>query len=200
MKTLYLSGLTDEELLARIQESDHTAFEIIFDRFAGRLLLYAVQVIHKDEDAKDIVQEVLLSLWQRRATATTIQSLSAYLYSAIRFKGLSYVRNNLQQVNYLESLGYYFNESMDELSENLDAAELEEILYAEIDKLPARMREIFHLSRIEHLSHKEIATRLGISELTVKKQINLALKHFRQLFGIQYRTLWALVLLRFLLG
>jgi RNA polymerase sigma-70 factor (ECF subfamily) len=52
-----------------------------------------------------------------------------------------------------------------------------------MDKMPDKMREVFRLSRREHLTHREIANRLQISEETVKKQIYLALKILKSNLG-----------------
>ncbi len=199
MDTSPFKNLADEKLLEFIREGDdRTAFDEIFNRYWERLFMYAAKVIRDEEEAQDIVQEVLVSLWQRRENLS-IDSLSSYLYGAIRFKGLAYVRANLTRNNYLESLGYFFEEGRDLINEQLDAQELETLIRTEIDRLPPRMKEIFILSRIEQLSHKEIAERLNISDQTVKKQINLSLKLFRLILDERSGTVISLVIARFLL-
>jgi RNA polymerase sigma factor (sigma-70 family) len=46
------------------------------------------------------------------------------------------------------------------------------------------MREIFELSRYDNLSHKQISEKLNLSEKTVKKQVNNALKILRVKLGL----------------
>ena len=58
------------------------------------------------------------------------------------------------------------------------------IIENEIANMPGKMREIFELSRKSHLSHREIAETLGISEKTVKNQVNNALKILRTRLGL----------------
>ncbi|MNI50552.1 RNA polymerase sigma factor [compost metagenome] len=61
--------------------------------------------------------------------------------------------------------------------------ELAERIELEVAQLPAKMREVFELSRNAHLSHREIALRMDISDKTVKKQMNNALKILRLKLG-----------------
>ncbi len=199
MNSSGFKNFTDEKLLELIREDSYGAFDEVFNRYAERLFMYAAKVIKEEDESKDIVQEVLVSLWQRRHNLKTINSLSSYLHGSIRFKGLAYLRANLVRNNYLESLGIFFEEGRDVITENLNAAELEKIIQTEIDKLPPRMKEIFMMSRMEQLSHKEIAERLNISDQTVKKQINLSLRLFRLLLDERSGTLLTIVITKFLL-
>jgi RNA polymerase sigma-70 factor (ECF subfamily) len=61
--------------------------------------------------------------------------------------------------------------------------ELGQLIENEIVRLPEKMQEVFRMSRQSHLSHKEIAQGLGLSETTVKKHVNNALKVLRPKFG-----------------
>ncbi|MNI91450.1 RNA polymerase sigma factor [compost metagenome] len=72
------------------------------------------------------------------------------------------------------------------------------LITSEIAKLPAKMREVFELSRLEDLSHREIAERLNISESTVKKQVQNALKILKARLS-HYNSL-GIMLLIFLRG
>lgn len=169
----------DGELLDLIEKGDRQAFEMLFNRYWYKLLKYAARVVHDNNEAEDMVQEVFFALWEKRSTISSVHSISSYLHGAVRYKGLGYVRSNLHKDKYLESMLYFFKEGSDTINEQLDAKELQEIINSEIDKLPPKMREIFILSRIEHLTHKQIAEKLNISDATVKKQINRSLNYFR---------------------
>ncbi|MNY42390.1 RNA polymerase sigma factor [compost metagenome] len=69
--------------------------------------------------------------------------------------------------------------------------QLKEIIEEEISALPARMQEIFRMSRFEQMSHKEIAEKLALSEQTVKDQVKKALRILRIKLGlIAYLTLF----------
>ncbi len=62
--------------------------------------------------------------------------------------------------------------------------QMKAIIEREISKLPKKMRIVFELSRNEHLSHKEIAETLNLSEQTVTDQIKKALKILRTRMGM----------------
>ena len=67
-----------------------------------------------------------------------------------------------------------------DIEDEMDAADLQAYIKKLISELTPRQQEVFHLSREEHLSYKEIATRLSISEKTVERHINEALKFLRK--------------------
>jgi RNA polymerase sigma-70 factor (ECF subfamily) len=179
MNPAQLDRLTDQQLVDLLHQGDRGAFDQIFSRYWKKLFIYANKVIRDEANAQDIVQEVFVSLWQRRMTMGNVDSLSSYLHGAIRYKGLGYIRSNVHKNNYAASMQAFFEESCDSLNEHIDLKDLNTILHHEIDKLPPKMREIFIMSRMEQLSNKEIAERLNISDKTVKKQINRSLNLFR---------------------
>ncbi|CAM3816999.1 RNA polymerase sigma-70 factor [Mucilaginibacter galii] len=170
----------DEEKLFRLLcEGDKEAFDQIYNLYWKRLFLYVVKVIKDSEAAEDIVQEIFVSLWLRRQEITEQRTLSGYLFTAARFKGINYVQDQLKKGKHADSLINHFNASQDGLDDLMEAKELNLIINKEIEKLPPKMRDVFVLSRRDQLSHKEISEKLQISDKTVKKQINNALKHFK---------------------
>ena len=64
------------------------------------------------------------------------------------------------------------------------------IIEKEIAELPAKMREVFELSRKQHFSHKQIAEKLEISEQTVSKHVANALRILRVRLGVFIYLLW----------
>lgn len=170
---------TDQQLLDLICEGNRKAFDQIYIRYWKKLLLYSGKIVRDEEEAQDIVQEVFVSFWKRREELADLDSLSSYLHGAIRLRSLGYIRRNLYKHNYLESLKSFFEEGADMVNEHINKEELDAVIHSEISKLPPKMREIFILSRMEQMSHREIAERLNISDKTVKKQINRSLNLFR---------------------
>ncbi|UOE47423.1 RNA polymerase sigma-70 factor [Mucilaginibacter sp. SMC90] len=174
---------TDEKLLLLLQHDHKTAFDEIYQRYWEALFAYVVRVVDDRDDAKDIVQEVFVSLWNRRFELNDVRSLKAYLFSSARYEGLSMIRKKSVRTKYLDSLANFFSEGSDTLNEQMDAGEMSRLIDAEINNLPAKMREVFILSRKNHLSYKSISEKLEISDKTVKKQINNALRQFRLKFS-----------------
>ncbi|KLT64712.1 RNA polymerase sigma-70 factor [Pedobacter sp. BMA] len=171
--------LDEKVLFERLCRGDRLAFDEIYDRYWQRLFLYVVKVIRDKPAAEDIVQDIFISLWNRRGDISGQTSLSGYLFTAARFKGISHVQGELKKGKHVESLIRHLTTRQDTLNEAIDAKELNAIINREVEQLPAKMRDVFILSRHDQLSHKEISEKLSISDKTVKKQINNALKHFK---------------------
>ncbi|MEQ7798991.1 RNA polymerase sigma-70 factor [Pedobacter sp. ASV1-7] len=197
MALTQLCKYTDQELLVLIIQDNRAAFDQVYFRYWKKLLLYSGKIVKDEDESKDIVQEVFISLWKRRAELSDIISLSSYLHGAIRFRSLGYIRNNLYKNNYLASLKSFFEEGVDMVNEYIDLDELSGVIDTQISKLPPKMREIFVLSRVEQMTHREIAEHLNISDKTVKKQINRSLNLFRLVLNEKSGSLLLLAILSF---
>lgn len=169
--------MSAEELLNLvIQESNKEAYEELYLSFYPGLLQFAFHKIGNLESAEDIVQDVLLQLWNRRSRIVLIENLNSYLLKAVKYKILDNISCQRYKDIYLKSLEH----AMMPYQENTDfkarESSFKSLIDAEIDKLPPRMKESFLLSRNAGLSHQEIANQLGISIHTVSTNIKLALK------------------------
>ncbi|MET4083275.1 RNA polymerase sigma-70 factor (ECF subfamily) [Pedobacter sp. UYP30] len=172
------NNFTDNELFELSQGGDQSAFEEIYKRFSGLLYIYAKKLIKNDEDAQDIVQEVFVYLWNNQKIRLNAQ-LSAYLYTAVRYKIFDWIDKNKIRTNYATSLRTFIEQGELVTDNYLREKELIAIIEKEVNKLPSKMRQIFEMSRNLHLSQKEIALQLQISDKTVKKQMGNALKILR---------------------
>ncbi|NLR68077.1 RNA polymerase sigma-70 factor [Chitinophaga varians] len=177
MSDVHLQQFADGMLLSLLRENNSEAFNVIYARYRERLYGYLVKVIKDTAEAEDILQEVFVSLWKRRSDLHHIESLYTYLFSCVRYGGFRYMRNEARKHHFRASWRLLFGEEDDLFEQQLAADELSRILNREVDKLPLKMRQVFILSRKEELSHREISHKLNISDKTVKKQINNALKY-----------------------
>lgn len=178
------SSFTDLELTNLLKSGDHSAFLEIYSRFQGLLYVYACKIIKDEEDAEDIVQEVFLYLWDKRSTLILKSSISSYLYSAVRFKFFNLLDRKKIRTDYKISFQQFLDQGEYMTDNYIREKEFSQLIEKEIAALPDKMREIFELSRKHHLSRKEIAAQLNLSEKTVKNQINNALKILRRRLGI----------------
>jgi RNA polymerase sigma-70 factor (ECF subfamily) len=136
----------------------------------------AANTIVSDEDAShDIVQEVFLKLWHRREDLSFILNPRTYLLRAVVNASITYLNKNKNKVR-LSNLN---TEATVSSESNLDLKALEQTLQTALNKLPARCKAIFVLSRFEGTKNKEIARLLGISVKTVENQMGIALKKLR---------------------
>jgi RNA polymerase sigma-70 factor (ECF subfamily) len=163
--------------------SQITELERLFEQFHGVLVAYAYGFLKSPEDAKEIVQDVFISVWNNRERLQLESDLKAYLYAATKNKCLNFIQKRKLPTVSLNIATADANTDYNPEAE-LEVAELRAEIFDEVSKLPVKCREIFILSRQDGMSHKKIAQYLGISEKTVENQIGIALKRIRQrLYG-----------------
>ena len=170
-------SIQDEELIKMLRSDDIGALKEIFQRFHIRLFQLAAGVLHNEDLAKDIVQDVFIDLWNRRHTSN-IQILNNYLVTAIKFQALKQLRNGKLQDHHLKLIQNI--QFVNQTEDSINFSELDSSLKLALDQLPPRCKQVFELSRFENLSHKEIAGKLGITAKTVEVQIHKALVVLRK--------------------
>ncbi|MBB6498756.1 RNA polymerase sigma-70 factor (ECF subfamily) [Pedobacter cryoconitis] len=150
-------------------------------------------MIRDEEASKDLVQDLFVGFWDKPELIQENNNLSGYLYIAGRNRVLKFIQRNKLKNDHVTSLAKYASDVSLETMQDIDERELKIIVQREIDNLPAKMKVIFELSRKDNLSHAEIAKKLGLSDQTVKKQINNALKVLRAKLSI-YAPLGLIIL------
>jgi len=188
------SQLTDPELVVLLNKGDRLAFAQIYDRYKFILHAHAVNKLRDREEARDIIQEVFTYLWSKHEVINISGNLSGYLYGSVRHAILNKITRQQVQEKYLDSLKAFSTQDNVLTDHRIRENQLREHIEKEIGMLPPKMREVFELSRKEHLNHREIAWKLEISEQTVSKQITNALRILKLKLGVL--AYLALMLLR----
>ncbi len=173
----------DHFLFDQIRErDDQKSFEHIFHTYYSPLCVFAGGITGNQEDAKDIVNDCFLELWNKRKSIVIKTSLKAYLYISVRNMALNHLKKSRRQVEYRSVATYPFymeEEVATQIERLLKLDDLELRLKNSIDSLPQQCRYIFYLNRYEQMPYKEIAQKLNLSVATVKTQIARALKKLR---------------------
>lgn len=175
---------SDGELVSLLKEDDHSAYTEIYNRYSVLLYVHACKRLRDREEAKDLVQELFTSIWNNRFILKIDTHLSAYLYTAVRYQIIRLLSRRGLEAAYLDSLKETIEKNHVVTDYLVREKELTRIIEKEVDALPPKMRNVFYMSRHLHLSHREIADQLDLSEATVKKQVNNALKVLRVKLGI----------------
>jgi RNA polymerase sigma-70 factor (ECF subfamily) len=183
MRILY-NSIPDSELTSLLKSDDQSAFTELYNRYKGLLYIYACKITKDEDIAEDLVQELFINLWDKRETISFKSSVSSYLYSAIRYKFFDLVDKQKVRSDYVHAFQAFLDQGEYATDNYIIEKELSAIIEREVANLPAKMREVFLLSRKMNLSNKEIAERLDISEKTVKNQISAALKTLRLKLGL----------------
>lgn len=184
---------TDDALLKMMCSDDQEAFTLIYRRYWETLFTTAAKALRSSQEAKDVVQDVFLSLWNRRKELIIEGSLAAYLQSGVRYKAIHYIEKNITRRDYLSLLTEVENNFHPSAEIQLQIKQVQQTISNTVAKMPPKMKAAYELSRHEHLSHKEIATQLGISSETVKKHIQHALQLIRAALGFNKAAVSAIL-------
>lgn len=181
----YLCGamvrsLPDEELLRRIQMDDQHAFSIIVYRYNVRLYKIVQARVRMEDDAKDIIQEIFISLWNNRHQIQSASALYPYLSKSVFYAVVDWQLLHKKNISRHHLLLEKDEPFVFPVENQVIANELRQELMEEVEKMPDTTKTVFRMSRIDQKSVKEIAVVLHLSEQTVKNNISIALKQLRK--------------------
>lgn len=183
----------DDTLLSAIYDGDRTAFDILFKRYYAVLCTYACRFVSL-EDAEEIVQNLMVNIWEKRASIRISSSLKQYLFRSVYLGSL----NNISQNETKKRIEKIYCDSIidNEYFDTYQLKELNKRITKAISDLPESYKEVFIMHRHDNLSYKEIAEKLNISPKTVDYRIQQALKILRT----QFKDYLPLVLLLYKAG
>ncbi len=181
-----MTPIGNSELISMIRTDEREGFSQVYGQYWENLLRYVIRILPNEDEACDVVQEAFLTLWEVRREIPKLKSIKAYLYIIARNLAFRQLRIKLMQVDVMDSYAQHYTEKYQAIDQLLDSKELGELLESEIQRMPEKMREVFLLSRKQHLSYREISEKLNISDKTVKKQIHNALKLLRMKVDEEY--------------
>lgn len=168
-------SLDDSELTRQLREGSESAFRHIYERYGAKLFYFARNLNVQVEDAREIVQETFIRLWEYRLQADPRLSLNAYLFTIARNLIYNQVKKHAVRQRYLAGM---LREG--EPSGEMRDTELWALIDGVMQELPEKCREVFRLSRFDGVMNQQIAEQLGISKSTVENHLNKALRHFRK--------------------
>ena len=142
------------------------------------LCAYASRFVGIDE-AEEIVQDTMMWLWDNKQTLIPGKSIKALLLRIVHNKALNRIKHNNVLSRVHQQIEYNLREQFDSPDMYL-STELTELLERALEKLPNNLREVFILSRVERLSYKEIAEKLGITVKAVDNRLSRTMKILRE--------------------
>ncbi|MBU2906513.1 RNA polymerase sigma-70 factor [Arenibacter algicola] len=156
-------------------------FKIVFEQLYGPLLAYTKTLTNNHDQAKDIVQNCFITLWQKRPDLVESPALKSFLFTTAYNSFIDLYRKNQRKNKIFDELKY--NMAKESLIEEVSHVDHKiKKLKMVVDKLPPKCREILLLNKRDGLKYKEIASRLNISEKTVESQMRIAYKKIREEF------------------
>ena len=168
---------SDEVLIKLLKTGDEKAFKEIYKRYWPQLYKTAYNKLHLHEIAEETVQNIFVKLWEKR-TVASIQHLENYLQTAVKYQVINYYKSLLAKEKYLVTIKDEVL-STDTSSTKLLLDELAAVIDNAIHQLPKKTQLVFHLSRQENYTVKEISESLHLSEKAVEYHITKSLKQLR---------------------
>ncbi|MEZ5199259.1 MAG: RNA polymerase sigma-70 factor [Bacteroidales bacterium] len=168
------------EIIALLNKRQEVAFEVVFHLYYPRLVWFAQNYISV-EDAKGLVQEAFITLWEKNPGVSNESQLQSYLYTTVKNNCLMFLRHKNVAKNFVQKAEIKIHEQLNAAAlEQLDTSEIafremETIIEKTIAGLSPRCREVFVLSRMEGKKNKKIAEELNISVKAVEAQMTKAL-------------------------
>ncbi len=184
----------DKQLLIRLKRGDKESFRILFERDYPVFLSFARRMLRDGDVAEDLVQNVFMRLWIARERIDENRNLRNYLLVSVRNEIYGHFRTAFvaRRQGDLDSVAERTRSSSN-LENDYSAKELEQTVGRIVEAMPDRRREIFNLSREQHLTNAQIAEKLGLSVRTVEKHIELALSEIRHLLPVSVLLLVGLI-------
>jgi RNA polymerase sigma-70 factor (ECF subfamily) len=194
MTTPTYTAYDDAALIALVQQDNRKAFDALYQRYWKKMLRYAYNMLHDKEWSREVVQDVFLALWEKRAVQN-IATFSSYLYTSVRFRSINVMRDQKRINAYAENFyalhPHKLLDNSNEEQQNVN--DLEQTIERSLQELPEPYRKAYHMSSKEKLLIPEIAARMNISQRTVANYLSLALKHLRGSLGEFMLLVWWLV-------
>jgi RNA polymerase sigma-70 factor (ECF subfamily) len=168
-----------DKVLASFAKDDEQAVDLIYNHYYPRLYRFSRTFLKLDDGIDDILQEVFVRIWENRKNIRSAQTFNSYIFTITRNLLLNELRNRLNNEKFRDRLAKAAMAEEYTDSQFTDYNELKEKIDNLVEQLPERQREVFKLSRIEGLSHREIAAKLSISDKTVEYHIGQSISFLK---------------------
>lgn len=168
---------TDEVLVSLMKEGSQAAFTVLYERYWKKLVVQAYYILKTGEGAEEVVQEVFLDIWNRRAALQITYTFHTYIAAAIKYKILRWLSKEKKEQQ--RRALWTTAEEDTATQEWIDFQAMRSSLEAAVQQLPDKCQLVFRLSREAGMTEKEIARELDISIKTVETHLSRALKSLR---------------------
>ena len=174
--------MKEKILIENLKKGDVDAYEYLFNEYYDWLCNYIFKLSGNRSLSKDVVQETMIKIWEKRHQIIIKTSLKAYLFKSCHNQFLQQLRKDKKKPDLLDKIRWnviydtYFEQKEEDIHMGFAVQKLEEL----IDRLPPKCKEIFIMNKLERRKYSEIAQDMGISIKTVENHMSKALRIIRE--------------------
>jgi RNA polymerase sigma-70 factor (ECF subfamily) len=172
--------ITNSDIILAFKQGDKEVFEKLFRSYYQSLCRYANGLLNDTDEAEEVVQQVFVTIWEKRTSIEIKISFKSYLYRAVHNSCLNHIEKLKVRQIYVAQQSGHEEVSAEHSETNLQKNELQARISSALLKLPEQCRKVFLLSRQDEMKYAEIADHLGISIKTVENQMGKALRIMRE--------------------
>ncbi|MBU2903908.1 sigma-70 family RNA polymerase sigma factor [Arenibacter algicola] len=168
-----------KKLIKDLKNGKTKAYTHLVELHYEKLCIYARNLARDDYKSEDIVQNVIVRMWQQRDKLNSNISIKNYLFKSVYNEFIDQYRKDIA----ITTLEKKYIIGLDSVYEEQDGDETERLMSQVmmiIEQLPAKCKETFLLNKIEGLTYIEIAEFQNVSVNTVEKQIGKAIRIVRE--------------------
>lgn len=168
---------TEKELADRLVEGDMEAFDELYRKYFHPVYRNALKILRDIPAAEDVLQEVFITLWEKRRTIDPDRSLGGWLFILCYNRSVNILRKKLRESLLYRQLPQPWEPSPEE---EIKYATQWRILENAMACLSPQRRKVFELCKLQGKSYEEAALELHISKYTVKEYLSAAIHSIKE--------------------
>lgn len=164
-----------------LQEDAERAFTDLYNQYSSSIFANVLKMVKDPDVAGEIVQDIFITFWRKRAEIRVEKSLEAYLYRMSANKVIAHFRSLQRNKAMLARFTALAMEHYSHIEEGLLYRESQHLLQKAMETLSPQQQKVYQLCKAEGRSYKEAAEMLHISQHTVKEYLvkaNLAIRNY----------------------
>lgn len=175
----------DRKLVKGLRKGKEKAMHQLFSKYHSALYYHALDFVKDPQQAEDIVQEVFIKVWEKRAQLKPDLSFKAYLYCITKNLVINQLRRSGREIKAKAEISYQSMSFHNQAEDHVIYNDYETIAYQAMEKLPPKRKMVYAMHRLEGRKYDEIAAHMNISKNTVRDHVVKAEKSIKEYFACQ---------------
>jgi len=178
--------LIDQKLIEQCKNGNLQNFREIIESASRFVFSVAFRILGDEEQAKDVVQDTMVTVWEKLNKINSPASFNTWLYRIVVNKCYDYLRKRKRESEIRpddKTWAIISNHFSDQAYTELENEEIAMLVNFMIGKLSPRQKTVFVLSEIEEMSNEEISEITGMSKTLIKANLYYARKHITEMIG-----------------